>query len=343
MSHVHGPEGRAAPRRQFPAPALRDGHGRFFTYLRLAVNNYCPFRCPYCAPQGFPKGHNPKNLTFSEHKRLISLAARLGVTKIRFTGGEPLLEPHLPELISWARREEITDIHVTTNGAEVASRLKELLAAGLTGMNISLDSLRIPRLQTLTGYRHAARILEGVEAAFAEPGLRVKLNVVMLRELNEDELQDFIELYRRRDWTIRFIELMPFNGSTSWYRKHYLPAAEIYSHLRQLLPEAQPVLGKGTEELRWKLPGHRHWLAVIPGFSRTFCKTCDRLRITAEGELKNCLYAKETTDLRTLLRTGAADEQIMQLITDTMRHKPIDGWAADRSTTVQPQMIEIGG
>jgi len=271
MTQVSKPEAEASTYAETSPPALRDGYHRSFTYLRLAINNYCSFRCPYCAPQGFRKVHNSKLLTVSEKKRLIAITAQLGLTKIRFTGGEPLLTPHLPDLITWAHRQGVRELHVTTNGAEIVSRLAELRRAGLTGMNISLDSLQPTRLQTLTGYRHPEKILEGVEAAFNEPDLRVKLNVVLQKNLNEDELPDFINLYRRRDWTIRFIELMPFNGSTQWYREHYLPATEISSRLRELLPDAQPVVGQSTEEWRWRLPGYKYWVAVIPGSSRTFC------------------------------------------------------------------------
>ena len=326
-----------------PPRELRDRYGRVFTYLRLAVNNHCQFRCPYCAPQGMPLLNGAHNLTLNEQKRIISLAIRLGVSKIRFTGGEPLLYSPLPELIAWSREHGISQLHVTTNGAAITSRLEELKSAGLTGMNISLDSLKISRLAELTGYRHPERILAGVEAAFAVEGWQVKLNVVLLRGINEDELTDFVELYRQRDWPLRFIELMPFSGSSAWFRTHYLAAEEIYSRLKQLVPEGVVVSGRGTEEFRLQLPGHRHWIGVIPGFSRTFCRQCNRLRITAAGFLKNCLYAGTGTDLRTPLRTGATDKELMDLIAATMKRKPRDGWEAARASISQPQMIQIGG
>ncbi len=334
-----------------PSEALVDRHGRTFDYLRIALTERCNLRCVYCLPEaGIPLAAADKLLRMDEILRVIAVSAYLGVTKIRFTGGEPLLRPDLAELISeTARVAGVESIHLTTNGLLLAERVSQLRRAGLAGVNISLDTLRPSRFKELARRDGLERVLAGLHAALAAGFPAVKLNVVALRGFNDDELGDFVTLTRELPVTVRFVELMPFDAHQIWKTGRFLGVEVMRDRLRQLFPTLVAATGSATESLVFRLPDGRGKIALIPAYSRSMCGSCNRVRITADGHIRNCLYAVREQDLMGILRGGGSDNQLAAALRAAMWSKPRDGWVAQRTVrtslngSARESMTQIGG
>jgi cyclic pyranopterin phosphate synthase len=334
-----------------PSEALVDRHGRTFDYLRIALTERCNLRCVYCLPEaGIPLAAAEKLLRMDEILRVIAVSAGLGVTKVRFTGGEPLLHPDLEELISeTAKIAGVESIHLTTNGLLLAERVSQLRQAGLEGVNISLDTLRPSRFKELARRDGLERVLAGLHAALAAGFPVVKLNVVALRGFNDDELGDFVTLTRELPITVRFIELMPFDAHQIWKTGRFLGVEVMRDRLRRRFSTLVAASGSATESLVFRLPDCPGKIALIPAYSRSMCGNCNRVRITADGHVRNCLYAAREQDLMGILRGGGSDNQLAAALQAAMGSKPRDGWAAQRTVqtgligSARESMTQIGG
>lgn len=325
---------------------LMDQFGRVFDYLRIAVNEKCNLRCIYCMPEeGIDFHPEAKLLTTEEIIRIVTIAAELGVRKIRFTGGEPLIHRQIIELVSAAASTPaIDDIHLTTNGLLLEKNAKALCKAGLDGVNISLDTLDHQKFVDITRRKGLDAVMAGVRTALSLPFSSVKLNVVFMRGFNELEIADFVELTKESPLAVRFIELMPFDAHQIWRTGKFYGAERIVEDLKRLYPQLGPVDGSATEHHVFRVPEYKGKVAVIPSFSRTLCGNCNRVRLTADGKLRNCLYSDNEFSLRDLMRNGSSDEAIAHLMREAMWLKPRDGWEAQhQGDHHRESMTQIGG
>jgi len=325
---------------------LIDQFGRVFDYLRVAVNEKCNLRCIYCMPEeGIDFRPEAKLLTADEIIRIVTIAAGLGVRKIRFTGGEPLIHRQIIEMVSAAASTpDIESIHLTTNGVLFEKKAEALFEAGLRGVNISLDTLDHQKFIDITRRKGLDQVLAGVRTALSLPFPSVKLNVVFMRGFNDAEISDFVELTKESPLVVRFIELMPFDAHQIWKTGKFYGADRIVEELKRLHPDLEPADGTATEHHVFRVPGYKGKVAVIPAFSRTLCGNCNRVRLTADGKLRNCLYSDNEFSLRDMMRNGSSDEEIANLMREAMWLKPRDGWEAQRGGGQRREsMTQIGG
>ena len=289
---------------------LVDGHGRPIGDVRISVTDRCNFRCQYCMPaEGLPWLERSALLTYEEIERLVRLFAAMGVHDVRLTGGEPLVRKELWRLVEQLSAiEDVDDLSLTTNGYLLARQVEDLVRAGLRRVNVSLDSLSRDRFYQLTRRDSMAQVLEGLEAAQQHPELRpIKVNVVALKDFTEDEVLRFAEFARQHPYEVRFIEFMPLDADRSWTRDKVLPNAEIVSMIDAVYPlEAVGRERHGTAR-RYRFADGNGEMGFISPVSEPFCGDCNRIRLTAEGQLRTCLFSMNETDLRSPLRDGASD------------------------------------
>lgn len=332
--------------------SLADTFGRTATDLRLSLTDKCDLRCTYCMPaEGLPWLPKPELLTDDELVRLAGIAvARLGVRQIRLTGGEPLIRPNLvgPEglVARLAGLDPRPELSVTTNAVSLARLAAPLKAAGLDRVNVSLDTLDPEVFRTLTRRDRHARVLAGIAAA-AEAGLTpVKINTVLMRGTNDHEAVDLLRWCLDRGYELRFIEQMPLDAQHGWDRTRMVGAGEILDRLSReftLTPEGGSVRGSAPAET-WLVDGGPARVGVIASVTRPFCADCDRVRLTADGQVRTCLFAREESDLRALLRGGAGDEEIARAWRTAMLGKKAAAGIGEPGF-VQPDrpMSAIGG
>ena len=326
-----------------PRP-LVDSFGRVHTDLRISVTDRCNFRCTYCMPEeGMQWLPREEVLTFEELERLARLLVeRHGIRSIRLTGGEPTVRAHLPVLVAKLAALPV-DLSLTTNGATLQSVAPGLADAGLRRVNVSLDTLQPDRFVELTRRDQLADVLLGIDAAL-EAGLApVKVNVVVVRGVNDDEVVELARYGRDRGVTVRFIEWMPLDGGDSWTGDQVVTQAEIVEQIDAVFP-LEPI-ARGTEPAeRFRYLDGRGEVGVIPSVTRPFCEQCDRIRLTADGQLRSCLFSLEDHDLRGLLRSGATDDELSDAIEACVRAKWA-GHAIGQVQFVKPRrsMSQIGG
>ena len=325
---------------------IKDQHGRTFNYLRIALNEQCNLRCMYCMPEeGIDFRSEDKLLSNQEILRLIELTAQMGVSKIRFTGGEPLLRKDLSELIQFANNyKHIDSVHLTTNGLLLEKRIDELIKSGLLGVNISLDTLNSEKFKKITRRDGLDMVLSGLKKAMGSSIQSIKLNVVAMRDFNDNEFIDFIGLTKENDITVRFIELMPFDSHQIWKTGKFYGADHIIADIKNQVDELNPIDGSRTEYHIFRVNDYKGKVAVIPAYSRSLCGECNRIRITADGKLLNCLYSQGETNIRDKIRAGASNEEIQEEIQKTMWDKFKDGWEAQHhGKDHRESMTQIGG
>jgi cyclic pyranopterin phosphate synthase len=328
---------------------LIDTHGRIARDLRVSLTDRCNLRCTYCMPEeGLRWLPKPELLTDEEVVRLVSVAVtELGVTEVRFTGGEPLLRPGLVGIVArCAALAPRPRLSLTTNGIGLARTAEALRAAGLDRVNVSLDTLRPEVFRALTRRDRHHDVLAGLDAARAAGLLPVKVNSVLMRGVNDDEAPDLLDWALDHGYELRFIEQMPLDAQHGWQRADMVTAEEILASLRArfaLSPEPSSVRGSAPAE-RWLVDGGPARVGVIASVTRPFCRACDRTRLTADGQVRACLFAREETDLRTALSSGAPDEEIAGLWRTAMWGKKA-GAGLDEASFVQPErpMSAIGG
>ena len=325
---------------------ITDRFGRVFNYLRIAVNEYCNLRCIYCMPEeGVPFQAKDSLLGKNEICKVIKIMSELGVSKIRFTGGEPLLRKDLLDLIQYTyQKTNISSIHLTTNGVLLSKYINPLVKIGLEGVNISLDTLDKEKFQKITRREGLDRVLEGLHLAISSGIKSIKVNVVAMKDFNDDEIIDFVELTRVNDITIRFIELMPFDSHQIWKTGKFYRAEQIVNDLKLHYNTLKPITGSSTEHYIFKIDNYKGRVAVIPSYTRSLCGACNRMRITADGNLLNCLYSQSETNIRDAIRNGISDSGIKELIRGAMQKKLKDGWIAqNQGKDSRESMTQIGG
>src|SRR3954465_6358762 len=330
------------------ASPLVDSFGRVATDLRISLTDRCNLRCSYCMPaEGLDWMPREGQLTDDELIRLITIAVRdLGVHELRFTGGEPLLRRGLERIIAASRaRRPRPDISPPPNGISLARRAKALAAAGVDRLNVSLDTLRPDRFASITRRDRLSDVLAGLTAARAAGLSPVKINTVLLRGVNDDEAVDLLRFALARGFELRFIEQMPLDAQHGWQRAEMVTAGEILAALRtafDLTPDGHD-RGAAPAE-RWLVDGGPAAGGVIASVTRPFCGACDRPRLTADGQVRSCLFARTETDLRALLRGGASDAEIAGVWRNAMWGK-LAGHGIDDPGFLQPDrpMSAIGG
>ena len=305
---------------------LSDSFQRPINYLRISVTDRCNLRCIYCMPaDGIRLISHDDVLTFEEIHTVAQAAAELGISKVRITGGEPLVRSGLPELIRMlARIDAIDDISLTTNGTLLSGYAAELKQAGLRRVNVSLDTFKPERFEFLTrGRSGLGNVLEGIAIAKSVGLNPVKINVVVMAGINDDELLDFAAKTIDEGWHVRFIEFMPVAGEAI-NNQYLFPVREIRKRLETLgeLEPCLPGVGNGPAKY-FRLPHASGTIGFITPVSEHFCVQCNRLRLTADGKLRPCLLAEEEVDLKQPLRSGISSTRLKQLIAETIARKPL--------------------
>jgi len=331
--------------------ALIDSYGRIATSLRISITDRCNFRCTYCMPDGIQHWlPRQEVLTFDEIERVAAICInRFGIKKLRITGGEPTVRADLPTLVAKLSRlatyaDHQVDIAMTTNGATLSLLAAPLYEAGLHRLNISLDTLRKERFLQITGQDRLDSVLEGIEAARSVGYQSIKINTVVMSGVNDDEVVDLATFARERSLQARFIEFMPLDGQGRWNQGSVVRATDIIGMIDAVYPlERLPRRGSGPADIYSYRDGSGE-VGIIASVTQPFCASCDRIRLTAEGKLRTCLFAHDEYDLRDMLRSGASDDQIATRIKEIVLTK----WAGHqigKSSFVQPVrlMHQIGG
>ncbi|MGO9243077.1 MAG: GTP 3',8-cyclase MoaA [Bryobacteraceae bacterium] len=330
------------------APPLIDTFHRRHDNLRLSVTDHCNIRCAYCMPESGARFAGPVEiLSFEELGRFVRIAVALGVTKLRVTGGEPLLRPHLPALISQlAAIEGLREVALTTNAVLLEEQAESLYRAGLRRLNVHLDTLDRERFQRITRRDALAPTLRGLMKARETGFAPIKINAVALKGVTEPDVAPLAHFGREHGFEVRFIEVMPLDGQALWDRSRVLTMDEILAILRRDVGPLEPVpdADPRAPELRYRYLDGRGMAGFIAPVSRPFCMNCNRIRLTADGKLRYCLFALEETDVKGLLRGGASDEEIAAALRETVRRKWL-GHEINSARFVAPPraMYAIGG
>ena len=323
---------------------LIDSFGRVHKDLRISVTDRCNFRCTYCMPaEGLDWVPRDELLTFEEIERVARLSVeQFGIESIRITGGEPTVRARLPILIKKLSQLPV-DLSMTTNGATLRVLSEDLVSAGLKRINISLDSLQSDRFRELTLRDNLPQVLDGIQAA-VEAGLDpVKVNVVVMAGVNDDEIVDFARFGREKGVTVRFIEFMPLDASEGWTNSQVVTQAQIVAKINSEFP-LEPVERTSAPATRFVYKDGGGEIGVVASVTQQFCDTCDRVRLTADGQFRNCLFSVEEFDLKGLLRSGAEDKKITEALKKVVQSK----WAGHGIGTVDfirpaRSMSQIGG
>ncbi len=324
-----------------------DRHGRNINYLRISITDRCNLRCRYCMPYtGVEKVEHVSILSLEEIARLVRVAAGAGIRKVRLTGGEPLVRRNVAQLVRYIKEvPEIDDISLTTNGVLFSGMAEELKAAGLDRVNFSLDSLVPEKFQYITRVGNLDTVREAIDKALDLNLHPVKINTVLIRGFNDNEIMAFADLAYRRPLHVRFIEFMPIGDLQYWNRDNIVTSREtkniITRHYR--LAEAKKIKGSGPARY-YNLEGGQGSVGFISPMSNHFCSECNRIRMTADGKLRGCLYDKREVDLKQAMLYGASDEQLREIFMETISSKPDkhnmnNGWGAEN----RRKMYQIGG
>jgi cyclic pyranopterin phosphate synthase len=336
---------------------LADRYGRIARKLRISVTDRCNMRCMYCMPKGKVQWYNKENiLNYDEIIRLVSILVDLGIERIRLTGGEPLLRPKLEDLISsLSRINNIKSISMTTNGLLLGYKVKQLRNAGLESVNISLDTFKQDRFKAITGIDGLKKVIESIKAA-QHVGLKVKINVVIVRGWNDDEIVDFANFARDTGHTVRFIEFMPLDGSGIWEPNLVFSKREMIKIINDKIMEISPLkdfhhnndnsLHSKDPAVLYSFVDGKGTIGFIPSITEPFCGNCDRMRLTSDGRLLTCLFENPGYDLASMLRSGKSEYHIKEHIIASVKKKPEGIIRIIKTNSLKPSlnlMHTIGG
>lgn len=324
---------------------LADRFGRGFPYLRLSLLEACNFRCGYCLPDGHQAAHGlPPQLSLVEIGRLLRAFAALGMRKLRLTGGEPTLRKDLVDVIALAASAPgIEKVAMTTNGVLLRRHARDWHAAGLSALNVSVDSLDRARFAAITGHDRLDDILAGVEGALALGFDSIKLNAVLLRGLNDDALPAWLDYLRERDIAVRFIELMQTGDNRDYFERHHVRAQALQSQLEDAGWRALPRAADAGPAIEYAHPQYAGRIGVIAPYARDFCASCNRLRVTARGDLRLCLFGEIGIPLRPLLQDDAQHELLCATISRQLGIKRDAHRLHQGQTGLVPHLASIGG
>ena len=323
---------------------LVDSWQRQINYLRISVTDHCNLNCVYCSEGSRLNLPRSEILSYEEIQRLVQVAAGMGITKVRLTGGEPLLRPDLSKLVRMLSKiEGIDDISLTTNGILLSKYAIELKEAGLKRVNVSLDTLKEDRFKSITGGDKLGEVLSGIEAAHRAGLEPVKINMVVLRGINDDEILDFAQKSLNLGWNVRFIEFMPF-GTPAAEATKMVSSQEIRGRI-QTLGKLEPYIDKtGDGPARYyRLPGAKGTIGFISAMTEHFCDTCNRLRLTSDGQLRPCLLDDDEVNLKKALRNGADTDELKRLIRQAVAIKREQHHLNEGLTPGRRPMYQIGG
>lgn len=328
---------------------LIDNYGRIAKKLRVSVTDRCNMRCGYCMPKNNTKWFDSTEvLSFEEIIRLSSIFANLGVEKIRITGGEPLVRPLIENLIkSIAKIPHIKSIGLTTNGLLLSDRVKKLKSSGLNSVNISLDSFKEDRFKMMTGINGLGKVISSIQKA-RDAGFDVKINTVVVRGWNDDEVVEFANFARRTGITVRFIEFMPLDGTGIWRSDLVFSKKEMIEKLESSIGEVSPVLEQeiSAPAKLYSFSDGIGTVGFIPSVTEPFCNQCDRIRLTSDGRFLTCLFENPGYDIKSYLRRGASDEELTQCLIHCMSMKQEGIVSLIRINGLKPKlnlMHTIGG
>jgi len=316
-----------------------DLYGRKINYLRISVTDLCNLRCKYCMPEkGIDKIYHKEILTLEEMQNITEKFVEIGVDKVRITGGEPLVRNNILKLVEGIGRiEQVRDLAMTTNGTLLKKYARDLKNAGLNRLNISLDTLNQEKYSRITKTGQLKDVIEGIEAAKKEGLTPIKLNIVLIKGFNEDEIEDFINLTRYEDIDVRFIELMPIGALKYWSLNKYISNETVLERVPTLIEtKASDISSPATY---YKLPNAKGRVGLINPISCKFCESCNRIRLTADGKIKSCLHSNDEIDLKKMIRDG---KDITALITDIVKNKPKEHNLED-GNYINRDMTAIGG
>jgi cyclic pyranopterin phosphate synthase len=326
---------------------LVDSWGREIRSLRVSVTDKCNFRCRYCMPaEGLEWLPRDEVLTFEEIARLVRVLSEMGVDEVRLTGGEPLVRRDLPVLVSFLGGiPGVRDLSLTTNGVLLDRLAAPLVEAGLTRLNVSLDSLSHVRFAEITRRDALDRVLAGLEEAERYPELRpIKVNCVAIRGFTEEEVPALAELARRKPYVVRFIEFMPLDADEAWQQDEVLSGGEIRALIEERWPLVEIPAKASSTARRFRFADGAGEIGFVNPVSEPFCSSCDRIRLTADGQLRTCLFSRREWDLKAPLRDGASDDELAQLIRFAVRHKELKHKINDPGfVRASRSMSQIGG
>lgn len=328
-------------------PPLVDAFGRVHASLRVSVTDACNIRCRYCMPE-IVSGFLPQNrlLTFDAIERIVSVLVRSGVRKVRLTGGEPLMRPNLDELVAkLARIEGLDQIAMTTNAMMLADKLDALEQAGLTHLNISLDTLREKAFREISRRDGLDSVLLGIDKAVSSK-LKIRLNALMLRDINLQDAIPLVEFARQRRLFIRFIEFMPLDADRQWSKDQVVSGTELRTILESEFGTLEPVgrVDPAQPSSDFGFADGKGGVGFIDPVSQPFCQSCNRLRLTADGKLRNCLFGREEWDVKTSCDSGASDDDLYKIAADCIRNKyAAHGISSTHFQQPERAMYQIGG
>lgn len=325
-------------------PQIADNFGRRFPYLRLSLTDVCNFKCTYCLPDGYKKSGCESFLNQEEIARLVTAFAALGVWKIRLTGGEPTVRFDFLEITQRiAQTPGIEKLAFTTNGYKLPQRAQSYYDAGLRAINVSIDSLNSTQFKIITGHDRLEEILEGIEACYDAGFKTVKINTVLLKGLNDKELEEFIEFVHDKPLSLRFIELMRTHDNQNYFKTHHLPGSHVTDRLLSQgwqMKEQEEGAGPAIE---FQHPKSLGTIGLIAPYSKDFCKSCNRLRMSAKGALHLCLFGEGGYSLRHLLQSDDQQEELKSKIMDLMNYKKSAHFLHDDNSGVRDHLASIGG
>lgn len=329
--------------------SLYDNHGRLINYVRLAVTDRCNLRCFYCMPEeGINYVPRKELLTYEEMERLMRVLTGMGIEKLRITGGEPFVRRDMMDFLrSLTTMEGLKQVNITTNGTLTAKLVPELKTLGIHSVNLSMDTLDRDRFFQITRRNEFEKVMETFHALL-DHGISTKINAVVMDGKNTQDILPMVELTRDYPVGVRFIEEMPFNGEGSHYPVLNWNHRRILEHVRERYPDMEKIPDPPhSTSSNYRIPGFKGTMGIIAAYSRTFCGTCNRIRITPQGMLKTCLYDSGVFNIRDLMRAGATDDQLRTAFLDALGHRARDGWEAERNRTfglpVTESMSTIGG
>lgn len=325
---------------------LVDRHGRKINYLRLAVTDRCNLRCFYCMPeQGLDWLAKGELMRYEEMLHISQVMLRMGVDKIRITGGEPFVRKDFMSFLArLSRLQGLQQLTLTTNGVLTAPFVPELKKIGIHSVNLSLDTLDPNRFFSITRRDVLPAVLETLEALLRQ-GIAVKINAVVMEGKNTDDILSLVALTQDSPVSVRFIEEMPFNGGESHYTNLHWDHWRILDRIKEQYPDIR----KATDPphataYNYQIPGHKGSVGIIAAYTRSFCGTCNRIRLTPQGELKTCLYGDNVLNVRDLMRDGASEQQLQEALTKAIGQKEKDGWEAEKNShSLHASMARIGG
>jgi len=329
-----------------PQPGARDAYGRAMTYLRISLTDRCNFRCLYCMPAlGMKFQPRDELLTDDELLRVVGLCAELGFTKLRLTGGEPTIRPHLVDLVRQMKAfPGIEELSMTTNALLLGRIAGDLAAAGLDRVNISIDTLDPDRFKLMTRGGRLDLVWRGIEAADAAGMRPIKLNTVVVKDQNDHEVGEMAALTLDRPWQVRFLEIMPLEGVGAVHDEGLVTSEATQARLEARFGPLEPVAADAADPARlWRIPGAAGTIGFISPVSAPFCAACNRVRLTADGKIRLCLLRPDEVDLRDMMRAGADDTALLQRMRGGIWRKPWGHGLAEGERETVRGMSQIGG